>query len=91
MNRAYRIVTTPDFDRDFKKLDHSTAQRLSTKIGWLAEHPERTEPLKAAPRGLSGLHKFRVGDFRILLWPDHAYRTLTLYAVGHRREIYRRL
>lgn len=92
MDQPYGILTTRDFDRDLRKLDRTMAKRIARKIEWLARHPELlAEPLQGLPPELTGLHKYRVGDYRILLWPDHSSRTLTLHAVGHRREIYRRL
>ena len=30
-------------------------------------------------------------DYRLLFWPDHEREEVVLYAIAHRREIYRRL
>jgi len=35
-----------------------------------------------------GLHKYRVGDYRVLLWVDREAGVLTLYGIQHRREVY---
>ena len=56
---------------------------------WLAEHPEALRfPLRHVPEDLKGLHKYRVGDYRVLLWRDREAEVLTLYGVRHRREAY---
>lgn len=90
--RVYRIELTPRFERDFNKLDRSLASRIMKKIDRLATHPElATQAIQNPPPDLQGIHKFRVGDYRILLWVDHPNQLLTLYAVAHRREIYRSL
>lgn len=92
LRNVYRIETTPRFERDFNKLDRSIGRRLMKKIDQLAGHPEvATQPLRCPPPDLAGIHKYRVGDYRILLWVDHGAQVLTLHAVAHRREIYRGL
>ncbi len=85
----YRIETTPEFDEDLHNLDRAVAQRIIRKMEWLVEHPEALRfPLRHLPEDLKGLHKYRVGDYRVLLWIDREAETLTLYGVRHRREIY---
>jgi len=92
MRSVYRVETTPRFERDFHKLDSQVGRRIMKKIDQLAAHPELVvQPLRNPPPDLAGLHKYRVGDYRILLWVDHQTRVLTLHAVAHRKEIYRHL
>lgn len=92
MSERYRTLTTPTFERDFKRLDRQLASRIAKKIDWLAAHPEAlSNPLRNMPPDLAGLQKYRVGDYRLLLWVDHSQRSLTLYAVEHRSSIYRSL
>jgi len=87
---VYRIETTRHFDDDLRRLDRDTAARIIEAIEWLAEHPEALRfLLRHVPRDLKGLHKYRVGDYRVLLWVDHEQRVLTLYGVAHRSSIYR--
>ena len=92
MSSVYRIETTPRFERDFNKLDAAVARRIAKKLDYLAAQPETvSQPLRNPPADLAGIHKYRVGDYRILLWVDHETRVITLHAVAHRREIYRGL
>ena len=85
----YRVETTPEFDQGLSSLDSAVARRVIRKVEWLAEHPEVLRfPLRHLPKGLKGLHKYRVGDYRVLLWVDHEAEVLTLYGVQRRREIY---
>jgi mRNA interferase RelE/StbE len=87
---VYRIQATPRFERDFNKLDPSIGRRVMKKIDQLARHPEMvTQPLRNPPPDIAGIRRYRVGDYRILLWVDHGARVLTLHAVAHRSEIYR--
>jgi mRNA-degrading endonuclease RelE of RelBE toxin-antitoxin system len=62
------------------------------RVEWLAAHPEALRfPLRHMPSDLKGLHKYRAGDYRILLWVDRQREVLTLYGVAHRRDVYRGL
>ena len=88
----YRVETTPQFDEEFKKLAPAVASRVISKIEWLSEHPEVLgSPLKYVPPDLKGLHKHRIGDYRLLLWVNHEEQVLTLYTIEHRRSIYKHL
>lgn len=85
----YRIATTPQFDADLKRLDRDIATRVVKKLEWLSHHPETLKfPLKHPPKDLKGIQKYRIGDYRILLWVDHKERQITLYGVEHRRSVY---
>ena len=56
---------------------------------WLAGHLEiLRSPLRHLPEDLKGLHKYRVGDYRVLLWVDREADMLTLYGIRHRSEVY---
>lgn len=92
MSDLYRVETTPSFERDFKKLDAGVLRRVLRKIEHLALHPELlSQPLQNLPPDLAGLHKYRIGDYRLLFWVDHSRRIITLYAVAHRSAVYRKL
>jgi len=43
------------------------------------------------PDDLSGLQKYRIGDWRVLFWVDDSKKEITLYSVKHRKEIYKKL
>lgn len=88
----YPVETTPEFDQDLRSPDRATARRILPRVEWLAEHPEALRfPLCHLPDDLKGLHKYRVGDYRVLLWVDHDAEILTLYGVRHRRDVYEQL
>lgn len=88
----YQIKTTPDFDKDLKNLDRSIAARIIKKLEWLSQHPEVLKfPLKNLPEDLKGLQKYRIGDYRILLFVDNNRQEINLYGVEHRRSVYKDL
>lgn len=89
---AYRLLTTPTFDRAFRRLDPPIAKQIANKLTWLSLHPEQLgQTVRHLPADLHGLQKYRIGDWRALFWVDHVHQTITLYTVEHRSTIYRRL
>jgi mRNA interferase RelE/StbE len=65
-----------------------THERISRKILSFEDNPR--------PRGAHKLraekgYRVRVGNYRILYDVDDSKRRVTVYAVGHRREVYRGL
>jgi mRNA interferase RelE/StbE len=85
---VYEPTFHPGVAKDLKSLDKSIRQRVLHKIQWLLEHVEemRHEPLTAR---WAGMYRLRVGDYRVVYGIDRGQRTIIVYAVGHRREIYK--
>lgn len=87
----YEVRTTPIFDADIKKLDHTVAKRIIEKIEDLAQKPELLRHyLKYMPKDLANLQKYRVGDWRVLFWVDSEKKEITLYGIEHRSKVYKR-
>lgn len=43
------------------------------------------------PKDLAGLHKVRVGDWRVFFWVDHKNKDLVLYDIDKRDYVYKKL
>jgi len=71
-----------------RDLDRSIRRRILAKIQWLLEHVEeiRHEPLTAP---WEGMYRLRVGDYRVVYGIDRKQRRVIIYAVDHRRRIYK--
>ncbi len=72
--------------REMDKLPSAVHNRISRRILSLEMNPR--------PRGARKLsnrqeYRLRVGDYRILYTVDDKDRVVTVFAVGHRREVYR--
>jgi mRNA interferase RelE/StbE len=90
-------VTDADFAIAWTPTSRRTLARLPEKIataavefvyGSLAENPRRVgKPLKL---GLAGLHSARRGDYRVIYSFDDQLRTVTIMAIEHRSDVYRR-
>ncbi len=85
---VYEPAFHPRVAKELKGLDRSIRQRILDKIQWLLEHVEemRREPLTAQ---WAGFYRLRVGDHRVIYGIDRKDRKIIVYAVGHRREIYK--
>jgi mRNA interferase RelE/StbE len=73
---------------DLRRLDKAVGQRILKRIRWLASNFDMVipEPLKG---DLSGLHKLRAGDYRVLYQIIDKEQLLLIHQIGHRRDIYR--
>ena len=82
----YEVLILPTAEKETDKLPSTIHRRISRRILSLEDNPR--------PRGakkLSGSEEYRlrVGDYRVLYSVDDNRCTVTVFAVGHRREVYR--
>jgi len=66
---------------------------VERKIQWLAENAAVMvhRRLVGMPADLAGLCKLRVADYRILYWIYPSKKSVRIYRIQHRSEIYRQL
>ena len=79
---------TPEARRQFERLDRSVQRRIQT---YLNENVLVGDPRRfgRALRGdLSGLWRYRVGDFRLIAKLEDAILTVVIIKTGHRSVIY---
>ncbi|MGQ0623553.1 MAG: type II toxin-antitoxin system RelE family toxin [Sporichthyaceae bacterium] len=86
----YRLLVTRPAARSLAEdLPESVATAvLAFLTGDLLLAPHRVG--KALHRELAGRHAARRGDYRVIYRTDDAARTVTVLAVEHRRDAYRR-
>ncbi len=86
---VWTIRFDADAERDFRKLDRFTQERLFDYLTGRIAHAEDPrlfgKPLRG---GLAGLWRYRVGDYRILCRIVDQTMTVLVIGVGHRRNIY---
>lgn len=85
----YHLEFMPDAESDLAGLNKSIAQRILTKIRWLAENFNVIipEPLSGQWKGV---YKLRVGDYRVLYTFNTITETITIHIIRHRREVYKK-
>ena len=84
----YSIHFTPTATDDLGRLDKSVAQRIFTKIRWLAENFDSLTP-ESLTGQWEGVFKLRIGDYRVLYTFSKAETSITVHFVRHRREVYK--
>jgi len=70
-----------------EKLTEAVQERISKKIDWLAENFDQITPMPLSAN-LAGFFKLRVGDYRVIYSFNDELKLITIYQIGHRREIY---
>ncbi len=88
---GYRITPTKTFDFSLRKLDPQIVRRVLAKIKELENSPFGISKLGFSPKGLEGLCKCKVGDWRIPLCLFEDRKEVVLFRVGHRKEIYKNM
>lgn len=66
---SYRILPTKEFEKDFKKFDYLSRQRIKRKMSEVAREPTRYKHLHYT---LKGTCRVRIGKLRVLF----SYNTL---------------
>ena len=85
----YRVRILDAATHEFERLDEAVRGRIAERVNWLSARLDtmRPEPLRGE---LAGLHKLRVGDYRVIYQVLRGEQTIVIHAIGHRREIYRK-
>jgi mRNA interferase RelE/StbE len=82
----YEVRVVHVAEKEMDKLPSAIHTRISNKILSLEDNPR--------PRGVKQLsgreqYRLRVGDYRVLYTVDDKNSVVVIFAVGHRREVYR--
>jgi len=84
----WKVETTDQFDREFKKLDRSVQRRVLTYLRDVEGLSDPRQRGKGLTANHAGVWRYRVGEYRILAQLiDNTMTVLTL-GVGHRRDVY---
>ena len=88
MTSKWKVETTDQFDREFKKLDRSVQRRVLTYLRDVEGLEDPRQRGKGLTANHAGVWRYRVGGYRILAQLiDNTMTVLTL-GVGHRRDVY---
>lgn len=87
---TYKLITSEDFENQFKKLDNSV-QVLVFK--WINKHLiDIDDPKtygKALSANLKGYWRYRIGDYRLLVEIRDKELCIIAVGIGHRKDIYK--
>ena len=86
---SYSVEIQSSAEDDFDRLDPAIARQVRSKLEELSGKAEGW-PHRALTGRLRGVFRLRVGDYRVLYTLDRANRHISVRAVQHRSESYRR-
>ncbi|NTW55319.1 MAG: type II toxin-antitoxin system RelE/ParE family toxin [Chlorobaculum sp.] len=84
---AWKIEFTSSAEKELAKLDKSAAKRILKYLRERVSGDPKSSG-KALKGGLSGLWRYRVGDYRVICEINNETITVLVLRVGHRKEIY---
>jgi len=88
-SRSYEIAWTRSALRRLERIPGKAAAAcIEFVYGALADNPQRVG--RELRLDLAGKRSARRGDFRIIYRIDHATRVVTIIALDHRSDVYRR-
>jgi mRNA interferase RelE/StbE len=84
--KAYEVLLQPRAQKEFLALPPDIARKIAQAMQGLADNPRPRQSIK-----LSGTesYRLRVGDYRILYEINNPAKSVTVYRIKHRREVYR--
>ena len=82
----YQIVIKRSAEKELNALPSALRNRIANRLLTLEDNPR--------PVGIKKLqgeesYRLRIGDYRVLLTIDDQRQQVVIYAIGHRREVYR--
>jgi mRNA interferase RelE/StbE len=84
----YRLLLKVSTAKEIQKVGtKNDRRRIVEKIGTLADHPRSDGAEKLA--GYDDRYHVRQGDYRVVYLVDDKALTVTIYKVGHRKDVYR--
>ena len=80
----YKLLIKPSAVKELKKISNPDFERIKEKIRNLALDPD--------PKGCEKLshedkYRLRQGNYRIIYFVDDENQEITVYKIGHRREV----
>jgi mRNA interferase RelE/StbE len=82
----YQVLVKRSAEKELDRLPSNVRDRVLKRLLALEDSPR--------PQGIKKLqgeeaYRLRVGDYRVLYTIDDTAQIVTIYSVGHRREVYR--
>jgi len=83
---SYTVLLKASAERELDLLPARLHSSIAERLGNLSEVPRPRSSKKLL--GVEA-YRIRVGDYRILYEVDDRRRRVTVYSIGHRRDVYR--
>jgi mRNA interferase RelE/StbE len=87
---AWTVRLSDDAKRDLQKLDKAVQKRITSFLLDRLQNSDNPRSTGKALQGkLSGMWRYRVGDFRLLCRIEDRELVVLIIEIGHRKEIYK--
>ena len=83
---TYKIVPTPKFAKNFKKLDPFVRKQIKSYLNRVTDNPRAKGKALVANR--TGQWRYRIGAYRVIVNIQANELIILALEVGHRRDIY---
>ena len=83
---SYKVFLKPSAERELRQTPSQDRERIVRKIADLFSEPR---PLGCEKRSGMERYRLRQGSYRIAYEIDDNNKTIRIFKIGHRREIYR--
>jgi len=82
----YNVVITSSAEKNIRRLDNSTKNRVAAAILALATEPKPNGSIRI--KSEEGVWRIRVGEYRVTYTVDDKSKVLTVIRVGPRGDFY---
>lgn len=86
---AWRIEIDKDVQREMRRLDRQVAKRITAKLREISQLDDPRSMGKGLTGNLSGLWRYRVGDYRIICDIEDGVLVILVVDVAHRSKVYK--
>ena len=83
---TYKIVPTPKFAKNFKKLDPFVRKQIKSYLNRVTDNPRAKGKALVANR--TGQWRYRIGAYRVIVNIQDNELIILALEVGHKRDIY---
>jgi mRNA-degrading endonuclease RelE of RelBE toxin-antitoxin system len=84
----FSLTSSQEFERDLQRLDKGARTPVAKKLASIRESGQLPK-LEALSGHLKGLHRFRVGNLRILVEVDFVNHTILAIGIEYRADVYK--
>ncbi|TFB85578.1 type II toxin-antitoxin system RelE/ParE family toxin [Cryobacterium algoricola] len=88
MTARWHVETTEQFDRQFKKLDRAVQRRVLSYLEDIESFEDPRQRGKGPTANHSGVWRYRVGDYRVLVQILDDALVVLAVNVDHRKDAY---
>ena len=88
---TFEIQLSPHAVRSLKKLDSETKEKIRRAIDTLRQNPSSGPAIKRLKGLLREYYRYRAGDYRIIYEIRDTEKIISIFAVGHRKDIYQKI